>query len=75
MKRAQKELVSTYIARESKKGALPGCSADSVPDSHIRAAGREIILTIGMSRTVLAFLKAAWKDRNFTVIVAETSPS
>ncbi len=35
----------------------------------------EIILTLGMSKTVLAFLKAAWKDRNFTVIVAETSPS
>lgn len=35
----------------------------------------EIILTLGMSRTVEAFLKAAAHHRNFTVIVAETGPS
>lgn len=35
----------------------------------------EIILTIGYSKTVEAFLKSAWKDRNFTVICAESSPS
>lgn len=36
---------------------------------------REIILTVGHSKTVEAFLKAAFKERNFTVIVAETAPS
>jgi translation initiation factor eIF-2B subunit beta len=32
-------------------------------------------LTVGYSKTVEAFLKAAFKERNFTVIVAETAPS
>jgi translation initiation factor 2B subunit (eIF-2B alpha/beta/delta family) len=35
----------------------------------------EIILTIGMSKTVEAFLKSAAHYRNYTVIVAETGPS
>ncbi|KAG8902859.1 GCD complex subunit gcd7 [Tulasnella sp. 403] len=35
----------------------------------------EIILTIGYSRTVEAFLKSAAHYRRFTVIVAETAPS
>ena len=35
----------------------------------------EIVLTIGYSRTVEAFLKAAAHDKKFTVIVAETAPS
>ncbi len=35
----------------------------------------EIILTLGMSRTVEAFLKSAAHHRNYTVIVAETGPS
>ncbi|KZS88358.1 eukaryotic translation initiation factor 2B subunit 2 [Sistotremastrum niveocremeum HHB9708] len=35
----------------------------------------EIILTIGKSRTVESFLKAAAHTRKFTVIVAETAPS
>ncbi|TFK42354.1 hypothetical protein BDQ12DRAFT_676067 [Crucibulum laeve] len=35
----------------------------------------EIILTLGMSKTVEAFLKAAAHHRNYTVIVAETAPS
>ncbi|KAF9052992.1 hypothetical protein BJ165DRAFT_1413325 [Panaeolus papilionaceus] len=35
----------------------------------------EIILTLGMSRTVESFLKAAAHARNYTVIVAETAPS
>ncbi|KDQ07063.1 hypothetical protein BOTBODRAFT_167409 [Botryobasidium botryosum FD-172 SS1] len=35
----------------------------------------EIILTIGKSRTVEAFLKSAARDRRFTAIVAETAPS
>ena len=34
----------------------------------------EIILTLGMSRTVEAFLKSAAHHRNYTVIVAETAP-
>ncbi|KAF8891220.1 hypothetical protein BD779DRAFT_1437795 [Infundibulicybe gibba] len=35
----------------------------------------EIILTLGMSKTVEAFLKSAAHHRNYTVIVAETAPS
>ncbi len=35
----------------------------------------EIILTIGHSKTVEAFLKSAGHYRNYTVIVAETAPS
>ncbi|WVO14995.1 hypothetical protein L204_102638 [Cryptococcus depauperatus] len=35
----------------------------------------EIILTMGHSRTVEAFLKQASKDRKFTVVVAESAPS
>lgn len=35
----------------------------------------EIILTMGLSRTVEAFLKAASHARNYSVIVAETAPS
>ncbi|KIK08779.1 hypothetical protein K443DRAFT_84440 [Laccaria amethystina LaAM-08-1] len=35
----------------------------------------EIILTLGMSRTVETFLKTAAHGRNYTVIVAETAPS
>ncbi|KAI0807946.1 eukaryotic translation initiation factor 2B beta subunit [Fomes fomentarius] len=35
----------------------------------------EIILTIGHSKTVESFLKAAGHNRNYTVIVAETAPS
>ncbi|KAJ3506148.1 hypothetical protein NLJ89_g7025 [Agrocybe chaxingu] len=35
----------------------------------------EIILTLGMSKTVEAFLKSAAHVRNYSVIVAETAPS
>ncbi len=35
----------------------------------------EIILTIGKSRTVEAFLKSAAHHRKFTIIVAESGPS
>ena len=35
----------------------------------------EIVLTIGESHTVEAFLKSAAHHRKFTVIVAETAPS
>jgi translation initiation factor eIF-2B subunit beta len=36
---------------------------------------REIIMTLGHSRTVEAFLKAAARKRKFTVVVIETAPS
>jgi len=45
----------------------------SYATDHIHPA--EIILTVGYSRTVEAFLKAAARKRKFTVIVAETAPS
>ncbi|KAG6855955.1 hypothetical protein H0H87_009072 [Tephrocybe sp. NHM501043] len=35
----------------------------------------EIVLTLGMSKTVEAFLKSAAHHRKYTVIVAETAPS
>lgn len=35
----------------------------------------EVIFTIGYSQTVETFLKAAAKDRKFTVIVAESAPA
>ena len=38
-------------------------------------ASREVILTLGHSKTVEAFLKQAFRDRKFTVIVAESAPS
>lgn len=34
-----------------------------------------MILTLGYSKTVEAFLKQAFRDRKFTVIVAESAPS
>ncbi|WRT69806.1 uncharacterized protein IL334_006797 [Kwoniella shivajii] len=40
---------------------------------HIHSS--EIILTMGHSRTVEAFLKQAYRDRKFTVVVAESAPS
>ncbi|WVR07952.1 hypothetical protein IAU60_004995 [Kwoniella sp. DSM 27419] len=40
---------------------------------HIHSS--EIILTMGHSRTVEVFLKQAYKDRKFTVVVAESAPS
>jgi translation initiation factor eIF-2B subunit beta len=40
---------------------------------HIYA--KEVILTYGMSQTVLEFLKQAAEFRTFEVIVAETAPS
>lgn len=40
---------------------------------HIHSS--EVILTLGHSRTVEAFLKAAFRDRKFTVIVLESAPS
>ncbi|WVQ77540.1 hypothetical protein IAR50_007227 [Cryptococcus sp. DSM 104548] len=40
---------------------------------HIHSS--EIILTMGHSRTVEFFLKQAYKDRKFTVVVAESAPS
>lgn len=39
---------------------------------HIHA--NEIIMTMGHSKTVFAFLKTAAKDRVFQVIVAECAP-
>ena len=35
----------------------------------------EVILTLGHSKTVEAFLKQAYRDRKFTVIVLESAPS
>ncbi|KAL1412584.1 GCD complex subunit gcd7 [Vanrija albida] len=40
---------------------------------HIHSS--EVILTLGHSRTVEAFLKQAFRDRKFTVIVLESAPS
>ncbi|WWD20404.1 hypothetical protein CI109_104880 [Kwoniella shandongensis] len=40
---------------------------------HIHSS--ELILTMGHSKTVETFLKQAYKDRKFTVVVAESAPS
>ncbi|WWC73822.1 uncharacterized protein I206_107794 [Kwoniella pini CBS 10737] len=40
---------------------------------HIHSS--EIILTMGHSKTVEAFLKQGYRDRKFTVVVAESAPS
>ncbi|KDN35319.1 nagb/rpia/CoA transferase-like protein [Tilletiaria anomala UBC 951] len=53
------ETVNSNVARDAR--------------DHIHSG--ELVLTMGRSRTVEAFLKAAAKDRKFTVIVAETAPS
>jgi translation initiation factor eIF-2B subunit beta len=53
------ETVDSSIARDAR--------------DHVHSG--EVIFTIGYSRTVEQFLKAAAKDRRFTVIVAETAPS
>jgi translation initiation factor eIF-2B subunit beta len=42
---------------------------------HASSPLSEIILTIGHSKTVEAFLKQAYRDRKFTVVVAESAPS
>lgn len=47
----------------------------SCPYTDILRRSSEIILTIGKSRTVEAYLKAAAHHRKFTVIVAESGPS
>lgn len=49
--------------------AFTGCGIE------IADRRREVILTMGHSKTVEAFLKQAFKDRKFTVIVAESAPS
>ena len=51
-------------------------SADTIATQalqHIHA--NEIIMTMGKSRTVEAFLKKAAKERKFQVVVAECAPS
>jgi translation initiation factor eIF-2B subunit beta len=55
---------------------------DEIENSHMNIANQalehihsnEIILTLGMSKTVESFLKLAAKHRTFQVIVAETAP-
>jgi translation initiation factor eIF-2B subunit beta len=54
----------------SELRAFPHCHVDI-----LTLVSSEIILTIGKSATVEAFLKSASHHRNFTVIVAETAPS
>lgn len=45
------------------------------PSSAFLKKQSEIIITLGHSRTIEAFLKHAAKDKKFTVIIAETAPS
>ncbi|PPQ68141.1 hypothetical protein CVT25_014067 [Psilocybe cyanescens] len=55
------------------KNAKDHIHSDNLGYSHDYAS--EIILTLGMSKTVEQFLKAAAHVRNYSVIVAETAPS
>jgi translation initiation factor eIF-2B subunit beta len=54
---------------------MPSKSFEDAAVSHADMKYSEIVLTIGYSRTVEAFLKAAAHDKKFTVIVVETAPS
>ncbi|ELU35736.1 IF-2B domain-containing protein [Rhizoctonia solani AG-1 IA] len=56
---------------DEMEGVFEGIAKNA--KNHIHAD--EIVLTIGYSRTVEEFLKAAAHDKKFTVIVAETAPS
>jgi translation initiation factor 2B subunit (eIF-2B alpha/beta/delta family) len=54
------------------KGAAPA-SQRLLSDPSISHS--EIILTLGMSKTVEQFLKSAAHSHNYSVIIAETAPS
>lgn len=62
-KGAKDHIHSEYVSSVSSLSAI------------INRALSEIILTIGKSKTVDAYLKSAAHHRKFTVIVAETAPS
>ncbi|KAI9638758.1 uncharacterized protein MKK02DRAFT_21665, partial [Dioszegia hungarica] len=62
-------------AIEEVMGELETTHEDVAKGAREHVHSSEIILTLGYSRTVEAFLKTAFKDRKFTVIVAESAPS
>lgn len=45
------------------------------PVARTLVVSSEIVLTLGMSRTVESFLKKAAIDRNYTALIAEAAPS
>ncbi|XAO22011.1 hypothetical protein I312_100774 [Cryptococcus bacillisporus CA1280] len=62
-------------AIEEVVGELETTHEDVAKGAREHIHSSEIILTMGHSRTVEAFLKQAYKDRKFTVIIAESAPS
>ncbi|UZJ51243.1 hypothetical protein CBS101457_000563 [Exobasidium rhododendri] len=54
---------------------LETVDANIAKDARDHVHSGEVIFTIGYSKTVETFLKAAAKDRKFTVIVAECAPN
>lgn len=62
-------------AIEEVVGELETTHEDVAKGAREHIHSSEIILTMGHSRTVEAFLKQAYKDRKFTVVVAESAPS
>jgi translation initiation factor eIF-2B subunit beta len=62
-------------ALKMAEGALFDCSSDNIAQQarqHIHS--NEIIMTLGKSALVEAFLKTAATERKFQVIVAECAP-
>ncbi|RXK36599.1 translation initiation factor eIF-2B subunit beta [Tremella mesenterica] len=62
-------------AIEEVQGELESTHEDVAKGAREHIHGSEIILTLGHSKTVEAFLKHAYRDRKFTVVVAESAPS
>lgn len=65
-------LLPPLIPGEKNGNIMPIQNVDADPINQLRS---ETILTMGHSKTVEAFLKQAYKDRKFTVVVAESAPS
>jgi hypothetical protein len=74
MRMLQKARESIFILRECPSTLYYQTSV-YLSDHWLICGNSEIILTLGHSKTVEAFLKQAYRDRKFTVIVAESAPS
>lgn len=66
---------SVFAVSTSTSIVFINFSADSIAeDSEKHINSQEVILTIGKSRTVEAFLKRAAKSRKFEVIIVKCGP-
>ena len=69
------ETVYDNISKNAKDHIHSECVSVHSPFIQRLIRFSEIILTIGMSKTVESFLKSAAHYRNYTVIVTESGPS